>query len=97
MSYSFEYETELDLGSGDEEEIQVEIEIKVSFEKNYGADADGNRGIPAHFCELESLKAWRAAGIEITDREALARIEKDYDKNHSIKYEQEAVEAYEER
>lgn len=96
MSYSFEYETEVDLGRGDEQ-VQVEVKIDVTFEKNYGADADGNRGIPAYFCELLDLEAWRAWGIQITDKEMLVKIESDYEKNHAQKYEQEAIKLYEER
>lgn len=96
VSYSFEYETEIDLGRGDEE-IQVEVKLEVNFDKNYGADADGNRGIPAYFCELLDLEAWKAYGIQIFDKDSLDKIGSDYEKNHAQKYEQEAIKMYEER
>ena len=97
MSYQFEYETLVDLGSGDEEEIQVTVDISVSFEKHYGADADGNRGNPAWFCELEGLEAWRACGIKIESADQLDRVKKNYEKYHSTKHEQEAIDRYEDR
>jgi hypothetical protein len=47
-------------------EYEGEVEIEMSHDANYGADADGNRGISQWFVdELEVLNCYDESGMEI--------------------------------
>jgi len=55
----------------EKEEIRVfkaEAQVKYSYESNYGADADNNRGVPMWFIDdvdIESLKEVMEDGSEV--------------------------------
>jgi len=44
--------------------VPIEVEADVIYESNYGADADGNRGIPAYFVEETIVKV---SDVDITE------------------------------
>lgn len=65
MEVDFEYEHETD--SGEPITLYVHMEFDWSLEKNYGADADGNRGKDAWFMEPEPIHITNKDGLDITE------------------------------
>lgn len=74
-------------------EFELRIEFSVYFERDYGADADGNRGMPMHFVEVEKFEIYDA-DILVDDKQIIEYAEKWYDKNHSMDAESEAIQDY---
>lgn len=50
--------------SGNDVSFEIEAIFSVEYDSDYGADADGNRGIPVHFVTLESFKILDAKNLK---------------------------------
>lgn len=68
MSYSgeFEYDYEHPENEKLDQQLLVEFSFSAHTDKNYGADADGNRGTERTFYEDVEFTVYNAAGIDIT-------------------------------
>ena len=62
-SVAVDFEYELDSGK----EVHVYAEFTFIYDSNYGADADGNRGMPMSFAELDFIEIFNSDGINIYD------------------------------
>ena len=67
MKQTTKYRFEYDNGNGNEE-FEAEVEIETSYDANWGADADGNRGVPR--VEIEEVKVISIFN-EYTEKEVL--------------------------
>ena len=65
MSAEFEYELEIE---GHVIKAYIEADGSIHTDNNYGADADGNRGVTRHFLEDFTFKITDARGNDITDK-----------------------------
>ncbi len=63
MSIEFEYELDI---NGHIIKAYIEAEGSIDTDPDYGADADGNRGVKRHFLEDFSFKVFDSRGNEIT-------------------------------
>lgn len=91
--YYFKYEDEKT-----EKDYQAKARIKVTFERNWGADADGNRGTPRHFAETKDFKLYDLEMVEIPEKGNKAlhqRAYEFYEKWKSEKAEDLAIDDYE--
>ena len=79
----------------DDRELRVVVEIKVWLERSYGADADGNRGMPMHFSEVEDFEVYDCENL-ITDQTVIDAAEKWFDKYHADDASCEANQEYKE-
>jgi hypothetical protein len=78
VSVEIEFEHEFETITGEEKLLEgtAKCNVRFSFESNYGADADGNRGIPCHFPEeAEDIEIFDDTGEDIT-----VMFEKDFTK-----------------
>lgn len=89
MIYEFEYFDEMT-----EKTFDVQVDLKVTHEKNYGADADGNRGAPADFVEINGFQVFDENGTEVTTRPLLFSIITEFDRNHFEKASEQAIEEF---
>lgn len=92
MSYIYTFKFEDD---DTEKTFDVEVELVNNYEPNYGADADGRRGVAMDFVEIEDFKVF-FDGLEITLPEILKRAEAFFDRYHNDKACEECAEAYHE-
>ena len=54
---------------GDIKELKIEIEWRYSSESNYGADADGNRGVYREWWEVVAIDFVNPKKSELTEAE----------------------------
>lgn len=92
MSFTYEYQY---FDEETEKTYDVEVELTNYFEPNYGADADGRRGMAMDFVEVDEFRVL-LDGVEVTDKEVIMRAERDYERNHDRKACDECAEAYHE-
>lgn len=72
MNFTVEFETTVEI-NGDEVEVQVNGDAEIYTDSNYGADADGRRGISQDFMDDFGITVTSASGQDVT---------KDLETNH---------------
>jgi len=65
VDYTFEYEVEFD--NWESTLLEVVMSYEITHEKNYGADADGNRGIEASWADDLEFSILSEDGVDITN------------------------------
>jgi len=82
MSYTYEFEFYDELT---DRNLYVHAECTNHHDSNYGADADGNRGAPADFPELDEIIVYDTDGNLVNDEAITERALKEFDKWHCDK------------
>ena len=59
---------------GQDDLFFAEVEWSMYIDKNYGADADGNRGIRQAFFEIQSIEVRDSEGREVKDQKIIDKI-----------------------
>jgi hypothetical protein len=88
--YSFQYHDDENC-----EDYEVFVNLRNHHEPNYGADADGNRGRPADFVEVEEFIVYHN-DQEVKDQLLCRRAERYFDKMHRDQAVEECAQAYHE-
>ena len=86
MTYEFIYEDE-------DNNYDCEVDLKVYYERNYGADADGNRGTEMYFTEIEDFRVF-LDGYEVKDKDLISRCQDYFDRFEYDKASSDAIDAY---
>ena len=66
MTFDYTYQPE-DLNE-DSIEFEIEAEYTFAHDSNYGADADGNRGVPMTFLDDYRFYIYDENGDDVTDK-----------------------------
>ena len=74
MSYFYEYLFESEIL---EKKLLVEVEIINYHNPNYGADADGRRGVSADFPEVKKIKVYDGLNL-IKDQKVIQEVNRDF-------------------
>lgn len=56
-----------------------------TFEPNYGADIDGQRGVKANLVEVKDIHISDLSGEPVVDNELAKRVEKEFARKHDLK------------
>ena len=70
------------------------VELVNTFDPRYGSDADGNRGVPKNFVEIESFKVFFYNGTLVLDEAILKGAEKEFLLRHDQKASELCVDDY---
>jgi len=90
---SFEYEFEY-YHEANDQTYDCFVELVNTFEPRYGSDADGNRGVPKNFVEIESFQVFGANGLLALDKAVLQGAEKEFLLKHDKKASELCVDEY---
>lgn len=90
MSYTYEFNFKLD-----DKNLSVEVDIVNHCDPNYGADADGRRGMHQDFPEVEEIRIYDGQA-QVTDQEIIRLVDEEFEQAHIGRAFDKAAEAYHE-